>query len=69
MVVLGSATPSLESWVNATRGKYTLLSLPERVGGGALPEVEVVDRREASRAAAVRAAAERDAADWLRLRR
>jgi len=45
-VVLGSATPSLESWVNAQSGKYTLLSLPERVGGGRLPLVEVVDLRE-----------------------
>ena len=43
--VLGSATPSLESWVNAASGKYRLLSLPERVGGGRLPQVEVVDMR------------------------
>ena len=43
--VLGSATPSLESWANAQHGKYTLLSLPDRVGGGALPKVEVVDLR------------------------
>src|SRR5262249_53788582 len=34
IVVLGSATPSLESWVNAQRGAYTLITLPERVGGG-----------------------------------
>jgi len=47
VVVLGSATPSLESWANATAGKYTLLSLPERVGGGRLPAVEVVDLRRA----------------------
>src|SRR5688572_12076767 len=43
--VLGSATPSLESWVNAATGKYRLLSLPDRVGGGRLPQVEVVDMR------------------------
>jgi primosomal protein N' (replication factor Y) len=43
--VLGSATPSLESWENARAGKYRLLSLPARVGGGALPKVEVVDLR------------------------
>jgi len=49
--VLGSATPSLESWENARSGKYRLLSLPERVGGGALPRVEVVDLRVATRAA------------------
>jgi primosomal protein N' (replication factor Y) len=45
ITVLGSATPSLESWVNATAGKYTLLQLPERTGGGKLPGVEVVDLR------------------------
>ena len=48
--VLGSATPSLESWENARAGKYKLLSLPARVGGGALPRVEVVDLRVATRA-------------------
>lgn len=49
LCVLGSATPSLESWENARHGKYTLLSLPDRVGGGALPKVEVVDLRVSSR--------------------
>jgi primosomal protein N' (replication factor Y) len=48
--VLGSATPSLESWENARTGKYRLLSLPARVGGGALPKVEVVDLRANARA-------------------
>jgi primosomal protein N' (replication factor Y) len=56
--VLGSATPSLESWENARAGKYRLLSLPARVGGGALPRVEVVDLRTNTRAAHL-AAAER----------
>ena len=45
IVVLGSATPSLESWQNAERGKYRLLTLPGRVGAGRLPTVEVVDIR------------------------
>jgi primosomal protein N' (replication factor Y) len=45
VVVLGSATPSLESWVNAEAGKYTLLNLPDRVGGGRLPEIDVIDLR------------------------
>src|SRR5688500_11223520 len=45
VVVLGSATPSLESWVNAQAGKYRLLQLPERVGGAHLPSVQVVDLR------------------------
>jgi primosomal protein N' (replication factor Y) len=49
VVVLGSATPSLETWSNATAGKYTLLTLPERVGGATLPTVEVVDLRRALR--------------------
>src|SRR5688500_7327487 len=46
VTVLGSATPSLESWVNAHEGKYRLLTLPNRVGGGSLPSVEVVDLRQ-----------------------
>ncbi len=45
VVVLGSATPSLESWSNAAAGKYELLTLPERAGGAQLPKVEVVDLR------------------------
>ena len=45
VVVLGSATPSLESWHNAQHGRHHLLRLPERVGGGVLPRVEVVDMR------------------------
>jgi primosomal protein N' (replication factor Y) len=51
IVVLGSATPSLESWVNAASGKYRLLTLPDRVGGGQLPNVEVVDIRAQQRIA------------------
>ena len=48
--VLGSATPSLESWRNATElGKYALARLPERVGGATLPDVAVIDLREAAR--------------------
>src|ERR687893_716117 len=45
VVVLGSATPSLESWVNAHAGKYRLLRLPDRVGGARLPAVQAVDLR------------------------
>ncbi len=47
--VLGSATPSLESWSNAGRGKFALTTLTERVGGGRLPAVRVVDLRELRR--------------------
>jgi len=42
-VVLGSATPSLESWQRAEQGAYRRLALPERIGGGALPRVRLVD--------------------------
>ncbi|HMP58860.1 MAG TPA: primosomal protein N' [Gemmatales bacterium] len=44
-VVLGSATPALESWHNVQRGAYTLLSLPHRVEGRPLPRVQIVDLR------------------------
>jgi primosomal protein N' (replication factor Y) len=47
IVVLGSATPSLESWKNAEDGKYALVKLPHRVAGASLPRVEVIDRRAA----------------------
>jgi primosomal protein N' (replication factor Y) (superfamily II helicase) len=43
--VLGSATPSLESWRNAQGGKFRLLTLPERAEGQPLPPVRVVDLR------------------------
>ena len=45
-VVLGSATPSLESRYNAGRGKYTLLELPERIEKRPMPRVELIDMRE-----------------------
>lgn len=45
-VVLGSATPSLESFARAGKKRYTLLELPTRVNDTALPEVEVVDMSE-----------------------
>jgi primosomal protein N' (replication factor Y) len=47
-VVLGSATPSLETWTAAARGAVRLLELPERVEARPLPPVEVVDMRSAS---------------------
>lgn len=49
VVVLGSATPSLESYHNCKKGKYTLLELPERVDDQKLPLVRVVDLRQAAR--------------------
>jgi primosomal protein N' (replication factor Y) len=44
-VVLGSATPSLESWLQAQRGHYQLLVMPERVTKEPLPSVQLVDTR------------------------
>jgi len=46
VVALGSATPSLESYFNATRNKYALVELPDRVEQRPLPEVEIVDMRQ-----------------------
>ena len=46
LIVLGSATPSLESSLNAREGKYQLLKLEERVAGRQLASVEIVDMRE-----------------------
>jgi len=45
-VVLGSATPSIESYYRATHGPDHLVTLPERVEGRGLPQVEVIDMRE-----------------------
>jgi primosomal protein N' (replication factor Y) (superfamily II helicase) len=68
-IVLSSATPSIESEVNARRGRYARLSLPERFGGQRLPTVEAIDLRRERRppgrfiaprlAAAVKTALER----------
>ena len=46
VVVLGSATPSLESYFNAKKGKYALVELPDRVERRPLPEVEIIDMRQ-----------------------
>jgi primosomal protein N' (replication factor Y) len=46
VAILGSATPSLESRYNVQRGKYTLLSLPERIEKRPMPDVEVIDMRQ-----------------------
>ncbi|HKK08282.1 MAG TPA: primosomal protein N', partial [Gemmatimonadota bacterium] len=66
LCLLGSATPSLESWRNAGTGRYALHELPERVTGHPLPEVELVDlraEREARRDRSIdRSAAERERA-------
>jgi primosomal protein N' (replication factor Y) len=45
VVVLGSATPALESWQNSVQGKYTLIRMSERVMNRPLPDVQMVDMR------------------------
>lgn len=45
-VVLGSATPSLESWQNAEKDRYRLIEMPERVNQRPLPAVELIDMRQ-----------------------
>jgi primosomal protein N' (replication factor Y) len=46
VIVLGSATPSLETRYNAERGKYRRMELPERIESRPLPKVEVIDMRQ-----------------------
>ena len=49
LVILGSATPSLESTYNADIGKFFALSLSKRIGGRDLPAIEIVNMREEDR--------------------
>ena len=44
-LVLGSATPSAESYLKATTGEYGLITLPDRINGKPLPKVEIADMR------------------------
>ncbi|MDR1221636.1 MAG: primosomal protein N' [Tannerella sp.] len=48
-VLLGSATPSLESFLWALSGKYGLVKLDRRYGGGTLPDIKIVDVKELRR--------------------
>lgn len=48
-VVLGSATPAIETYFNAKNGKYGLVSLTERFGGVRMPEIKVVSMKEEKR--------------------
>ncbi len=52
-VILGSATPSVESYYNAVTGKYGLVTLAERFGGLALPEIIFVNTRQVAQAGKV----------------
>ncbi len=53
-VLLGSATPAVESYYKAVNGKYGLVTLPERYGDAILPEVEIIDMRMARKQKSVR---------------
>lgn len=55
LVVLGSATPSLETRERVSEGRYSVARLPTRVSGGALPSVDIVDLREEERVADIQA--------------
>jgi primosomal protein N' (replication factor Y) len=46
IVVLGTATPSLESYYHTQQGKFHLISMPSRIGGREMPKVEIIDMRE-----------------------
>jgi primosomal protein N' len=51
-VVLSSATPSVETEVNARRGRYRRVALPSRFGGQHMPHIEAIDLRAKGRSAA-----------------
>ena len=46
VVVLGSATPSLESFYNASRGKYQLATLTQRIDDKQMPQIRIIDLRQ-----------------------
>jgi primosomal protein N' (replication factor Y) len=52
-VMLGSATPSLESWHAAELGRYRRLDMPARIGGGALPTLRLVDMNHQPKGASI----------------
>ncbi len=52
-VILGSATPSLESWHAAEQGRYRRLEMPGRIGGGALPTLRLVDMNHQPKGASI----------------
>lgn len=45
-IILGSATPSLESWHNCTKGKYQLLKMPSRVMNRKMPAIHIIDLKK-----------------------
>ncbi len=67
-VVMGSATPSLEAFENARRGKFALLPLPVRAGGISMPTVRVVDLANAERIGGTAGLISTELRDAIRLR-
>jgi primosomal protein N' (replication factor Y) (superfamily II helicase) len=68
VVVLGSATPSLESYFNAKKGRYALLEMPDRVEKRPLPQVELIDMRREFQETGHEQVISRKLADEIRLR-
>ena len=68
VVVMGSATPSLESYFNAKKGRYALLEMPDRVEKRPLPEVELVDMRQEFQETGHEQVLSRKLAEEIRLR-
>ncbi len=64
-LVLGSATPSLESWHEARQGRFTLVELPKRVSDRPLPMVATIDLRDEVRSRAARGAISRQLAQAI----
>jgi primosomal protein N' (replication factor Y) len=67
-ILLGSATPSLETWQRTQQGRYRRLDLPQRVGGGSMPRVRLVDMKLLPKAAGVTTAVSPALRDALALR-
>ncbi|WAC73763.1 primosomal protein N' [Roseateles sp. SL47] len=67
-VLLGSATPSLESWQHALAGRYRRIDLTERIGGGELPKVRLFDMNRLERKKGVTTALSVPLLDALRKR-
>jgi len=68
VVVLGSATPCLETYFNATKSKYELLALPDRIEQRPLPEVDIVDMRQEFQQTGKEQVLSRALAEEIRLR-
>jgi primosomal protein N' (replication factor Y) (superfamily II helicase) len=69
VVVLGSATPSAESWHNAQQGKYQLIEMTKRIAGATMPEITIVDMIEARKMSAAKGSFSDDLLARLRSRR